>query len=340
MSPYYTVYDGEHAWADFDESEDVLARYLFGDRIDEIVARWTPGNGTAWYLTDHLGTVRDIVDDAGDLLNTITYDSFGNIVVQTNAAAGDRFTYTGREYDSELDLYYYRARFYDPQIGRFVSQDPIGFAGGDANLYRYVGNAPTIWVDPLGNVATTAAGGFAAWAGAGSAAVAFATPGLVAGSAYSGYKIGEGINNVGLNPLTPVFVGAVDGYYGVTEWINSWFDGGSRPFTRPRRGPSNAPPGTRTVDQVLNHDQVENLKRQLRHDGTGVAPDSWVGISPDGDVIVTNSDGTAENLGPLDGYLPELAPPPDGDNPSSPNSGPSPAFLPPPGGGPSAPKNS
>src|SRR5690606_6358241 len=109
----YTVYDGAHAWADFDESEDVLARYLFGDIVDEIVARWTPTDKTAWYLTDHLGTVRDLVDDAGDLLNTITYDSFGNIVVQTNAAAGDRFTYTGREFDSELDLYYYRARYYD-----------------------------------------------------------------------------------------------------------------------------------------------------------------------------------------------------------------------------------
>ena len=145
-----TVYDGEHAWADFDASEDVLARYLFGDRIDEIIARWTPGDGTGWYLTDHLGTVRDIVDDAGDLINTITYDSFGGIVVQTNAAAGDRFTYTGREYDAELGLYYYRARYYSPSLGRFISQDPIGFGAGDANLYRYTGNAPVNRADPLG----------------------------------------------------------------------------------------------------------------------------------------------------------------------------------------------
>src|SRR5690606_15572785 len=82
--------------------------------------------------------------------NTITYDSFGNIVVQTNAAAGDRFTYTGREFDSELDLYYYRARYYDAHLGRFLSQDPIGFGAGDANLYRYVGNQPLIYVDPSG----------------------------------------------------------------------------------------------------------------------------------------------------------------------------------------------
>ena len=50
------------AWADFDASQDVLARYLFGERIDEIIARWTPAGGTAWYLTDHLGIIRDIVD--------------------------------------------------------------------------------------------------------------------------------------------------------------------------------------------------------------------------------------------------------------------------------------
>jgi len=146
----YTVYDGQHAWADYDESENVLARYLFGDRIDEIIARWTPSDGTAWYLTDHLGTVRDIVDDAGDLINTVTYDSFGNILSQTDASAGDRFTFTGRELDAELDLYYYRARYYDAQLGHFVSQDPLEFAAGDANLYRYVGNNPIIYVDPSG----------------------------------------------------------------------------------------------------------------------------------------------------------------------------------------------
>jgi RHS repeat-associated protein len=58
--------------------------------------------------------------------------------------------FTGREYDPELDMYYYRARYYDPRLGRFVSQDPLGFAAGDSNLYRYVGNAPLAARDPLG----------------------------------------------------------------------------------------------------------------------------------------------------------------------------------------------
>lgn len=144
------VYDGEHVWADFDDGGVVLARYLFGDIIDEVLARYQPTDGTAWYLTDNVGTIRDIVDAAGDLLNHIDYDSFGQIIAQSNAAVGDRFTYTGREWDAETGLYYYRARYYDPQLGKFISTDPIGFAAGDANLYRYVSNSPITRIDPSG----------------------------------------------------------------------------------------------------------------------------------------------------------------------------------------------
>jgi RHS repeat-associated protein len=149
----FTVFDGVHAWADYDVSGNVLARYLYGALVDEIVARFRPGEGTAWYLTDHLGTVRDLVNAAGVLINHIDYDSFGNILAQTNPAAGDRFTFTGREWDAELQLYYYRARFYDPRLGRFTSQDPLGFAAGDVNLYRYVGNNPLGATDPSGSLA-------------------------------------------------------------------------------------------------------------------------------------------------------------------------------------------
>jgi RHS repeat-associated protein len=60
------------------------------------------------------------------------------------------YGYTGREWDKELGLYYYRARYYDPKGGRFISKDPIGFEGGDVNLYRYVKNQPVDWIDPSG----------------------------------------------------------------------------------------------------------------------------------------------------------------------------------------------
>ncbi|MFN6106523.1 MAG: RHS repeat-associated core domain-containing protein, partial [Planctomycetaceae bacterium] len=65
------------------------------------------------------------------------------------------FAYTGREWDPAAGLYFYRARWYDPRAGRFLSEDPLGFAAGDVNLNRYVGNGATLWVDPSGVTATS-----------------------------------------------------------------------------------------------------------------------------------------------------------------------------------------
>ncbi len=78
------------------------------------------------------------------------YDSYGNIVTETNASNGDRFKYAGMRYNSVTGQYYDRARYYDVAIGRFMSQDPMGFAGGDIDVYRYIGNSPTNCTDPTG----------------------------------------------------------------------------------------------------------------------------------------------------------------------------------------------
>lgn len=97
--------------------------------------------------------MRDLIDNTGTNRNRIRYDSFGNITNQTNPSLTFRFGYTGRDFDSETGLNYYRARYYDARVGRFLSEDPIGFAGGDANLYRYVGNSPVNYTDPSGMIA-------------------------------------------------------------------------------------------------------------------------------------------------------------------------------------------
>jgi RHS repeat-associated protein len=94
--------------------------------------------------------VRQLATTDGAVLDALTYDSYGNILDETNPENGDRFKYTGREYDAVLGMYYYRARYYAPGIGCFVSEDPLGFAGGDTNLYRYAGNGPTNATDPTG----------------------------------------------------------------------------------------------------------------------------------------------------------------------------------------------
>jgi RHS repeat-associated protein len=97
--------------------------------------------------------VRDVINNQGQILNHIRYDSFGKITAQTNANVDFRFGYTGREFDEETGLYYYRARYYDAATGRFISEDPMGFGAGDSNLYRYVGNSATNYTDPTGNFA-------------------------------------------------------------------------------------------------------------------------------------------------------------------------------------------
>jgi RHS repeat-associated protein len=78
------------------------------------------------------------------------YDSFGNMTITTNGNINQPYTYTSREYDTETGMYFYRARYYDPKVGRFVTKDPIGFAGGDVNLFGYTKNNPVNFNDPIG----------------------------------------------------------------------------------------------------------------------------------------------------------------------------------------------
>ena len=145
------AYDGSDAWADLDASNFVTTRRLYLDAIDAIVARIaTTGGVAAWYLTDRLGSVRVITDSTGAVQDTITYDGYGNVLIESNASFGDRYKFTAREFDSATGLQYNRARYYDPTIGRWTSQDPLGFDAGDANLYRYVRNRPTVERDSTG----------------------------------------------------------------------------------------------------------------------------------------------------------------------------------------------
>lgn len=145
-----TIYNGDNAWADFDATNVVTARYLFGNRIDQLIAQYTPGTGTTWALTDHLGTVREIVGPTGQVINRIAYTTFGQVLRQTNSALLNRYRFTGREFDSTMNVYYYRSRSYWGTVGRFATNDSIGFAGGDTNLYRYGHNSPLLSTDPTG----------------------------------------------------------------------------------------------------------------------------------------------------------------------------------------------
>lgn len=140
----------DDAWADLDSSDAISARYLLGAKSDELLARQRTSDGRAWYLTDHLGTVRDIVSSQGTPACHIEYSSFGQVYRIGDVAVADRFLFTGREFDKENGLYFYRARYYSSEVGRFISQDPVGFDSGDFNMYRYVMNRPLLRTDASG----------------------------------------------------------------------------------------------------------------------------------------------------------------------------------------------
>lgn len=105
---------------------------------------------TRWALADHEGSVRDVVDNSGTVVDHIQYDSFGNIVAQTQPTERTREAYTGAPKDAETGFVYLHHRYMDASAGRWISQDPIRFAAGDGNLYRYASNSPLDGTDVTG----------------------------------------------------------------------------------------------------------------------------------------------------------------------------------------------
>src|SRR5436305_10884532 len=103
---------------------------------------------TEFYNADGLGSITSLGTSAGALSDSFAYDAFGNLGSSTGSFA-QSFRYTGREWDSEAGLYYYRARYYDPTIGRFISEDPIRFTAG-IDFYTYAGDNPVAYSDPTG----------------------------------------------------------------------------------------------------------------------------------------------------------------------------------------------
>ena len=132
---------------DLDGSGNVTNRRMFGSGFDDVVGRQDAAGGVKWYATDRLGSVRQVFDNAGNVSGTTDYDAFGGFL---GGVSVDRYAFTGREVDAALGLQYSRGRMYDSATGRWMGEDPIRTAAGDANLYRYVGNGATNARDPSG----------------------------------------------------------------------------------------------------------------------------------------------------------------------------------------------
>lgn len=117
------------------------------DRVDDFHAVWRVDSGESWFLKDHLGSIRGITDGDGTLVSWQNYDSFGRVL---GTPVPEPLAFAGRFRLAEVDLYENRRRFYDPTQGRFLSEDPLGYSGGDLNFYTYVRNLPLMLTDPLG----------------------------------------------------------------------------------------------------------------------------------------------------------------------------------------------
>ncbi len=115
--------------------------------IDEVFQR-TDSAGARNFLTDALGSTLALTDSSGTTQTSYTFEPFGNTTT-TGSATTNSFAYTGRELDAG-NLYFYRARYYGPDVGRFISEDPVRFHSDGTNLYPYVGNNPVREIDPSG----------------------------------------------------------------------------------------------------------------------------------------------------------------------------------------------
>lgn len=141
------LYDGRTSVQEQASNGAPTANLLTGLRLDETFTR-ADSSGTSTLLVDALDSTLELADDTGTLKTHYTFEPFGS-VARTGMTTANSQQFAGRENDGS-GLYYYRARYYSPVMQRFIGEDPIGFGGGDVNLYRYVHDSPTTRTDPLG----------------------------------------------------------------------------------------------------------------------------------------------------------------------------------------------
>ncbi|HEY9286291.1 MAG TPA: RHS repeat-associated core domain-containing protein, partial [Pyrinomonadaceae bacterium] len=148
------LYDGDDVVLDRN-GDGTTVEYLNGLETDEKLQQASAATGPLYFIQDHLDSVVALTDASGGVVERMQYEAFG----ESAGSSLTRYGYTGRERDPLTGLLYYRARWYDPNQGRFISEDPIGYDGGGANFYAYVNNDPVNFNDPLGMQGKRGGGG-------------------------------------------------------------------------------------------------------------------------------------------------------------------------------------
>jgi RHS repeat-associated protein len=157
------LYSGDEVLCEYDSNDILLRKFVLSNSIDEPILMENAVSGERYYYSrDGLGSVTEVSDSTGSVVEKYSFDVYGKPVVKNGtdtvipeSAIGNPYLFTNRRYDQETGLYHYRARAYSPQSGRFLQIDPEWYSDG-LNLYTYVENNPTTFVDPRGNFAITA----------------------------------------------------------------------------------------------------------------------------------------------------------------------------------------
>ncbi len=155
---YY--YAGDQVIEEQNSTGQTIKQFVYGNLIDEIIRMDKYNNNTIensfYYHTDSIGNITAITDKGGNIVEKYKYNIYGSPTITDNtgnilnsSAIGNDYMFQSRRYDKELKLYYYRARAYDPEIGRFLQTDPIGYKDS-MNLYQAMNMNPWGFVDPWG----------------------------------------------------------------------------------------------------------------------------------------------------------------------------------------------
>jgi RHS repeat-associated protein len=142
------LYDGPGIVEEMDNTSSQVAAYVQGIGVDQPLSEFRSGSAS-YYEADGLGSITTLTNVSGTTAATYVYDSFGSLSASTGSVTNP-FRYTSREFDAEIGLSFYRARYYGSSIGRFANEDPLGLAGDGTNFYIYVNNSPIVFIDPSG----------------------------------------------------------------------------------------------------------------------------------------------------------------------------------------------
>jgi RHS repeat-associated protein len=151
------VHFGKQVLEERDIFSQLQRQYVYGRGVDEVLQLRNAANEDFYYHDNSIGSIAAISDTTGSIVERYRYNAYGETTVLsgdglielTSSSIGNAYGFTGRRLDTETGFYYYRARFYSPERGRFVQRDPLGYADG-MGVYAYVGNNPVNFIDPSG----------------------------------------------------------------------------------------------------------------------------------------------------------------------------------------------